>query len=90
LDNDYFCLHKFKKSISNHTITLKEFNINLATGLIQSADDAFFRNVLFDKTNIVQPLVAVGNDAFEDLGFERTPTTDRTVTIGAVAKALSS
>ena len=32
LENDHFCLHKFKKSISNHTATLKEFNINLAMG----------------------------------------------------------
>jgi hypothetical protein len=75
LDNDYFCLDKFKKSMSNHTVTLKEFNINLALGLIRSADNAFFQNVLFSEKNNAQQVVQVANAALEDLGFERNPTT---------------
>jgi hypothetical protein len=31
--------------------------------------------VLFSKTNHAQQLVAVANNAFEDIGFERNPTT---------------
>ena len=51
---EHFSLHNFKKALSNHTVTLKAFNINLAMGLIKSAENTFFQNVLFTEVSNTQ------------------------------------
>jgi hypothetical protein len=75
MESDQFCFQSYKKSLSNHSVTLREFNVNLAMGLIKSAENTFFQNVLFSDVSNTRQVVAAATNCDENLGFQRNPTT---------------
>jgi hypothetical protein len=85
IDAESFSLHLFRKSLNNHCQSLRDFNYNLAMGLIQSMSNPYFQNVLFSEANrgsssegtSAPAAVSVTNSNAGgiELGFQREPET---------------
>jgi hypothetical protein len=62
------------KLLANHTVGFRDFNHRLALGLIDSADDIYFQNVLLREGNmsVTQTNAQMG---VLNLGSERNPST---------------
>jgi hypothetical protein len=58
----------YRKLLSNHGPTLRDFTHKLAMGLIDSSDDPYFQNVLFSRSQSTMP-----TDSLPDI--ERDPAT---------------
>ena len=65
-----FSMYSYRKSLTNHCPTLKEFNYKLAMALINSSADPYFQNVL--GANAARSRSTAGQ---VDIGFTRNPAT---------------
>jgi hypothetical protein len=85
IEEDNFSLHLFWKSLISHCPSLRDFNYNLATVLIQSISNPYFQNVLFAETKrsstsdgtsaLAAVSVTTSNAEAVELGFQREPET---------------
>ena len=64
-----------RKMLANHSVGLRDFNHSLALGLIDSADDIYFQNVLVRDNNRSVAQTNTTDRGVLNLGFERNPST---------------